>query len=282
MITPLQLLYEEIEPTGAPPAGARGTPPAGASDLPPDLAKLYGGPLRLDRPEVYANFVASIDGAVALPAVAESNALISGGSAADRFVMGLLRARADVVLIGSGTLQADPRSSWSAEEICPPAASAYAGFRTELGLPPRPRVAVVSRSGRLDTAHPVFGSGAAVVLTSGVGAERLAGQLPEEAEVLAVGDDDRLDPVQAIDALRQRGHRHILSEAGPHLFGSMLAAGVVDELFLTRSPMLAGHSGNVEAWHLVEGTGFLPDHPIDARLVSVRMHGAYLFLRYAI
>ena len=80
--------------------------------LPPELRRLYGGDLALPERCVYANFVQTIDGVVAIPSIPDSNRLVSGGSEADRFVMGLLRAAADVVLIGSGTLRASARGRW--------------------------------------------------------------------------------------------------------------------------------------------------------------------------
>src|SRR6185312_8908767 len=76
---------------------------------------------------VAANFVESADGVVALPeARGESGGVVSGGSEADRFIMGLLRACADAVLIGAGTLRAAPGDLWTADAIFPGAAGLYA------------------------------------------------------------------------------------------------------------------------------------------------------------
>lgn len=71
--------------------------------LPGELAELYGGPLGFPEPRMYANFVASLDGVVAIPGEIDSSHAIAAGSKSDRFVMGLLRACADAVLIGAGT-----------------------------------------------------------------------------------------------------------------------------------------------------------------------------------
>src|SRR5918998_1113636 len=87
--------------------------------LPSRLAELYDGHLRFGGPRVYANFVTSIDGVVALPSVNASPSLISAKSEADRFVMGLLRAFADVVLVGAGTLRAEPEHRWTPEFVYP-------------------------------------------------------------------------------------------------------------------------------------------------------------------
>jgi hypothetical protein len=83
------------------------------------LAHLYDGDLRFDSPRVYANFVSSIDGVVALPSVDASPSVISRKSDADRFVMGILRACADVVLVGAGTVRAEPDHRWTPEFVYP-------------------------------------------------------------------------------------------------------------------------------------------------------------------
>ncbi len=98
-------------------------------------------------------------------------------------------------------------------------------------------------------------------------------------ESAALGDrlHVRSDVVDAIAELRDRGCRRILCEGGPTLFGSVLEAGLVDELFLTVSPLFAGRG-----LPLVEGVEFLPDRRIAASLAGVRRHGEHLFLRYAL
>jgi len=73
--------------------------------LPAALAAAYGGDFGLARPEFYANFVASVDGVVALPGGCDSGQRVSGGDEPDRFIMGLLRASADAVMIGVGTFR---------------------------------------------------------------------------------------------------------------------------------------------------------------------------------
>ena len=83
--------------------------------LPAELQRLYGGELGLPERCVFANFVSTIDGVVAIPSLRRSNRLISEDSEADRFVMALLRACADVVLVGSGTLIGSPTARWQAE-----------------------------------------------------------------------------------------------------------------------------------------------------------------------
>src|SRR5262249_58031528 len=85
-----------------------------AFPLPEELARVYGGTLGFEEPRVFANFVQSIDGVTAIPSVPGSNRVIAAASVADRFVMALLRACADAVLVGSKTLEASPRRAWNA------------------------------------------------------------------------------------------------------------------------------------------------------------------------
>ena len=249
-------------------------------DLPDELGELYGGTFGLRESLVYANFVQTMDGTVAITTLEQSNRLISGGSDADRFVMGLLRACADVVVIGSGTLRASPKALWQPDRVYPAAADAFAELRRRLGRPPETEVAVVTGSGEIDPDHPVLETGA-LVLTSNQGAAALEGRLPSAATMVPLGGELTVDPVQAIDALRKRGHRRVLSEAGPALFGSFLGAGVVDELFLTVSPFFAGGARAASRLSLGAGVSLLPTQRLEARLTSARRDDSFLFLRYA-
>lgn len=248
--------------------------------LPPGLRRLYGGDLALPERSLYANFVQTIDGVVAIPAIPDSNRLVSGGSDADRFVMGLLRAAADVVLIGSGTLRASAHGRWRPETVFPAAAEAYAELRRELGLETAPRVAILTASGSIPPDRAVL-EDAPLVMTTRAGAERLTGTLPAGVEIVTLPGASEVDGAAAIDLLRQRGHRRILSEAGPHVFGSLVEAGLVDELFLTVSPLLAGRPSS-GSFGLVEGAALLPDEGRHARLRSARVHGSHLFLQYGL
>jgi riboflavin biosynthesis pyrimidine reductase len=264
---PIELVWE-----------AEGLP---AFDLPGELERLYGGPFGLESPVVYANFVETLDGVVAIRSEPRSNRLVSGNSDADRFVMGLLRACADAVLLGSGTLNASPRSVWTAERAFSDGADAFADLRRRLGLAPDPELAVLTAGGALDPAHPALERGA-LVLTTRLGESRFRQRLPGSVEVVALGEGTTVDVSAALDVLSDRGHRAILSEAGPHVFGSLLASGLVDELFLTVSPLFAGRSELAGRLALVEGRELLPELDRSGRLLGVRRHGGHLFLRYGL
>jgi riboflavin biosynthesis pyrimidine reductase len=236
--------------------------------LPDQLRALYGGGLGFESPLLYANFVQTIDGVVAIPELEKSNALVADDSAADKFVMGLLRAAADVILIGSGTMLASPKGMWRPAGVYPQTADAFA----ELG---EPAVAVVSSGASLDPNHPVLQR--AVLLTTTRGAEQFADVLPD---VVAVNDGDWVDLRAAVGVLRERGYGRILSEAGPTVFGSLLAEDLVDELFLTVSPVLAGRLQVGKRLGLVEGVELLPQVRRAGRITSVRRSEDHLFLRY--
>jgi riboflavin biosynthesis pyrimidine reductase len=139
----------------------------------------------------------------------------------------------------------------------------------------------MTASGALEPEHPALVNGA-IVLTTRSGAERCHRLLPDAVETVALAGETEVDPADAVAALRDRGYRSICSEAGPHVFGSLLAAGLVDELYLTVSPLLAGRSDLSQRLGLVEGTELLPDHREQARLLSVRRDRAHLFLRYGL
>ena len=222
----------------------------------------------------------TIDGVVSIPEVARSNALIAGESEADRFVMGLLRASADVVLVGSGTMLASPEGTWLPERVYPPAADAFAELRRRRRRPEQPTVACVTAGGSFDPNHPAL-ERHAVVLTTTDAAAGLRTKVPRSSEVIAVNDGDSVDLRLAVARLRERGHSAILSEGGPTLFGLLLASGLVDELFLTISPLVAGR-GALPRLSLVEGVELLPDATVVARLLSARRHEHHLFLRYGL
>lgn len=247
--------------------------------IPEELAAAYGGDLGFEEPRLYANFVASVDGVVALgPEHPSSGSLISGREPADRLVMGLLRAFADAVLIGAGTFRATPDHLWTAEHIYPAGATAFAELRRSRGRPATPELIVTTARGELPLDHPALQEGA-VVATTEAGRTRLASRLPDGCEILVCGDGQTIAMPELIPAIRARGHSLLLTEGGPHVVGELLAAGLLDEMFLTVSPLLAGRAGG-DRPGLVAGVELLPDVTVRGDLASVRRGGSYLFLRY--
>ena len=263
---PLELLFE-----------SRGLAP---SEVTPLLEHSYGGGLGFAGPTVYANFVSSLDGAVAFPAIPESNKLISAGSEADGFVMAILRGLADAIVTAAGTLAGSPRGTWSAARAHPASAELLAELRRLRGQPDRPELVILTGSGGIDADHPALAE-RTLVLTTARGELRLRGRMPGSAQLLPLAADGAIEPSAIIAELRDRGHRLILLEAGPRTFGAFAAAGVVDELFLTLSPLLTGGSAQTRL-SLVEGVEPLRDGIARADLLSLRRHDEHLFLRYAL
>lgn len=257
--------------------------------LPPELAALYGHlrfPAHPGRPHTVANFVATLDGVVSLGASGQGGGgEISGFEARDRMVMGLLRAAADAVVVGAGTLRSVPEHLWTAEYIYPPLADAYGRFRRGLGKLEPPLNVVVTAGGGIDFDWPVFRSGRvpALVVTTGAGAQRLAGRpRPEGVRVAAVADTGEVSARATLDAVRRaRPSRIILVEGGPHLLGGFLADECLDELFLTIAPQVAGRAAGDERPGLVAGQLLAPGRPRWSTLVGVKRGGSHLFLRYA-
>jgi riboflavin biosynthesis pyrimidine reductase len=250
------------------------------ADFPLALERLYDGVLRFDTPRLFANFVSSIDGVVALPAVDASPSVISGQSEGDRFVMSLLRASADVVLVGASTVRAEPEHRWTPEFVYPRASVDFARLRDVLGLGSEPRLAVVTAGGNLDPSIPALAR--ALIVTTPAGARRVGNELPSGAEVVVVGGGDHVDLADVVTELRTRGHERVLSEGGPTVVGQLLERGLVDELFLTISPVLLGRTRAEGRPGLVEGVDLLGIGAPPAQIISVRKHRSHLFLRYSL
>lgn len=263
--------------------------PGAELPLPPELRALYGT-LRLasggaDRPHVIANFVETLDGVVALDDTSAANGGdISGGSAQDRAVMGLLRAAADAVVVGAGTLRVVPNHRWTAAHIYPPLAAAYRELRASLGKEEPPLNVIVSAGGDLDLGLPVFSSGdvPALIVTTERGMERLSGRdIPPSTQVAVEATDG---PVTAAAILRAVGVRRprglALVEGGPRLMTAFIEEGLLGELFLTLAPRIAGRDAATRRLALVEGAAFAADRLMGGRLASVRRGGDLLFLRY--
>ena len=248
--------------------------------LPRALEELYDGGLAIPSPCLYVNFVTSVDGVVAVEERRNSGSVISGHNRADRFLMGLLRAFADAVLVGAGTVRAEGRGArWTPDFVYPDAAAGFMELRARLNLPAQPRLAILTAGGELDATQPALQEGPIVLAPSGTAAT-LRRELPSGCEVVAPGGEERVDLRLALDALRQRRYRRILCEGGPNTFGELLRQRLVDELFLTVSPVLAGRDQGGDRLGLVQGAHFPAGRFPSMELRGVRRNGSHLFLRY--
>jgi riboflavin biosynthesis pyrimidine reductase len=245
--------------------------------LPADLRHVYGR-LGFATPALYSNFVSSVDGVVTLGSRPSAGSIISAKYPADRFLMGLLRACADAVVIGAGTLRATPGHLWSPAHVYPELATEFTSLRSALGRATEPRLVVVTARGDVDASHPALVKGA-LVMTTDDGAKVVERILPPTCAVIAMGKGANVDLREAVAALRARGLEVLLTEGGPHLMGRLFDSGLLEEVFLTISPVMAGR-GDERRLGMVEGVEFLPKLGLWSDLLSVRRHGDYLFLRY--
>jgi riboflavin biosynthesis pyrimidine reductase len=270
--------------------------PAPANTLPPELATAYDGGLVVpdgqpgERPYVLVNFIETLDGVISYTQPGEPfQGTVGGKSDIDHMVMGILRARADAVIFGAGSLREDKGHIHTPAFVSPPQAEAYAAMRAALGKgETQPLSVVMSASGQIDLDERTFHAPdlRVVVVTTAVGAERLRGEtLPTGVEVRAVDSaaDGTVDVLAMLRLLAEDyGVRVALNEGGPLVLASFLAAGAVDEIFLTLAPQLAGRTAERPRRALVEGAAFSPADAPNARVLSVKQAGDHLFLRYAI
>jgi riboflavin biosynthesis pyrimidine reductase len=215
-----------------------------------------------DRPLVLVNLVATVDGRASHEG--RTSAL---GAAADLEMLLELRALADAVLIGTGTLRAEGYARLVGSEE-------RRGHRRARGLEGDPPAVLLSRGLDLPWEAGLFAAPEQPVLVY-TGAEGgPPGGLAAPVEVVRLDDPT---PRAMLADLRARGVRALLSEGGPTLNRALLADGLVDELFLTLAPVLTGEVGAVR---IVEGGG-LPA-PVAAAPAWVLQAGDELFLRYTL
>jgi riboflavin biosynthesis pyrimidine reductase len=197
------------------------------------------------------NFVASLDGVIAVEG--RSAGL---GSPGDLRLFRLLRALADVVLVGYGTASAEGYGPVAPD-------SAVAHLRAALGRPAELPIAVVSRRASLARDHRLAVAPTIVVTCEGSDPDRRAQLTEAGVTVLVCGDDD-VDLPRALAQLAERGLERVTCEGGPQLLRSSLAAGVVDELDLTISPALVGAGARLAGeTALPELAWFRPDQVLE-------------------
>jgi riboflavin biosynthesis pyrimidine reductase len=252
-----------------------------------------------DRPWIYTNFVQSLDGMVSLLGKYASGGEIAQSSA-DRWVMDLLRAYADGVLMGMNTLREEmrlrgPESRGIVFQVVEPE---FLRLREKLGKG-RQRNIFVTRGLDLQLSQSkVFDGDAvdAVVLTSPEGASRLcAHKTHPQVTVIAAGEGDQLDLPAAIRKLRTRvGIEHLLCEGGPTLYGTLARADLVDEKFVTIAPVEVGQIVPPEQERLPKeqgvdplirpnvfgGPGFTRESMTRWTWLSCRKQGDHQFNRY--
>ncbi|MFD3607845.1 pyrimidine reductase family protein [Streptomyces atroolivaceus] len=229
-----------------------------------ELADAYAYPGG-ERPWLRANMVSTLDGA------AQHDGRSQGISCpTDMRIFGTLRGLADAVVVGAETVRLEGYRPARARD-------AFAARREAAGQGPAPAIAVVSATLDLDFSLPLFVSPLVptfVITGAAAPSDRVRAAREAGAEVLFAGDGAAVDPARALAELGGRGLDRLLTEGGPRLLGQFVAAGVLDELCLTLSPLLTAG----DAQRIAGG----PAIPVPERfsLVSLLEEGGFLFTRY--
>ena len=209
---------------------------------------------------VRANMVSSVDGAITLQGKAKP---ISGS--ADWYLYGLQRALADVIVVGAGTARAEGYGPGRAR-------AEFSHLREAAGQPAAPTLALVTRRGDIDPNAPFLdGESRAIVITCAAGRRNLDA-VEGHADIVIAGEDE-VDLSYALALVARRGHRRILTEGGPHLLGSLLDGGLLDELVTSLSPLVVGG----DSGRMIEGA---TAGVRDLELVGLLESDGALFMHY--
>jgi len=221
------------------------------------------------KPRVGVNMAMSADGKVST----YRRETFSLGSAWDRRLMDVLRARADAVVIGASTLRLD---GWAIRVRDPEIRKRRAGRRGR----PHPLNVVVSTDAKLPAKCEFFthpDTEKLVVTTRRAPPGRVA-RLRKIAEVVVL-PGKMIRPADVLDLLSARGARRVLVEGGGTLNYSFFEAGLVDEIYITVTPRILG---GAKAPTPVDGRGFLKNTQVRLRLATLRRRGDEIFLKYTV
>ena len=239
--------------------------PPSSRDRQVDLATVYAYPQGARR-WLRANMVSSADGAAVATGKSEG---LSGE--ADKRIFGVLRALADVVLVGAGTVRSEGYRPTKVREQ-------YQAARAAAGQGPAAAIAVTSRQLDLDLTSPLFTEPAVptiILTTSDAPADRVDAAQAAGVEVIAAGTG-RVDLGLAVDRLAERGLGRILCEGGPRLLAQIASAGRLDELCLSIAPQLRGG----DAMRVLDGPEITDGLPLI--LHTLLTEDGYLFARYMV
>lgn len=228
------------------------------------------------------NFVSTIDGVVSLGVSDGTDAAtISGHSPADRFVMAMLRAAADVIVIGARTLGDAPGHQFTAAATAPAFADELRDYRRALGREAGTAALVIVSARGVLPQHVALERPATptTVLTSNAAAP-VERDFPQVSRLVMEGGG-HVDGASLVHTLaREFGARLVLCEGGPTLLGSLVAEDQVSELFLTVAPRVAGRDADHPRRGLVEGFAAEQRSLHEYSLLSARRSDSDLLLRY--
>lgn len=268
--------------------------------------ELMFGEISEDRPLTYASYVMSVDGKIAYeddevgPLIAKKNLLDAGGASADFWILNLLRANCDGIIIGSGTLIKEPTYSGSAYD--PDLLEA----RIQNGKPLAPWTVIVTTTGKkIPFGNPVFESEEVpvIVATSPEGVENLKKEITKEYYMLpkvegeesvkeiqrlveenqgkiavaVTGEGSNTDSEELLKILRAMGMEKVLIES-PTYCHHLMKEGLLDEIFINTSCVFVGGKAtsigsNSQSFTSVE-------HP-HSEIVTMHMHSPhFVYTRY--
>jgi riboflavin-specific deaminase-like protein len=213
------------------------------------------------RPYLALNMVSSLDGRATIDWRTKGLS-----TELDRRLFHLLRTRADAVMVGAGTVRTERYGRMAKSDELRDA-------RERAGLARDPLAVVVSARLDLPADLPLLNEPEQRVIVATASDAALPG-LGEQVEYLRVGDDL---PLLMARLREDHGVRSVLCEGGPTLNSHLFAAGLVDELFLTLNPKIAGGAA---ALTIVAGRELV--EPADLVLVSVAEGGGDLFTRWRV
>lgn len=270
---PFQLLFNDL--------------PAGTPSLPAEFRHIYPGDWQIPRikgrPYVYTDFALSRDGRITYKEegyVGGSD--ITQNNRGDWWFMAFLRTRADAIMNGIGTVTLEVGTLWSAEDLYPEDAAAFAELRRYYGHTKPPILTILSHDGRLNfDAASLQRDDMHVVLATTTQGAAYARQFEVEAR-LDIHDlgTKWADLQRTVDMLySDYGVRHLLSEGGSTVQAGLLNAGLIDEEFVTWCPSFVGRSAQKFRPSYTEGVAWHPTTAPYSKPISLHRQGDLLYLR---
>jgi len=260
---------------------------AAAPSLPPEFLAIYPGDWHLPtvegRPYTYTNFAQARDGRISYNEPgASAGADVTDYNAHDRWLMGLLRVRADAIMSGDATVHLEPEHLWTAEFMCPTDAPALTALRQAEEYAPVPFLVIVSLNGQLNFESACFrhAAGHVILATTTAGADYARGATCQaKLDVHNLGaqmvDLKRLSAMLYSDY----GVRNLLCEGGARLFANMLDAGLIDEEFVTFCPNFIGRSQEKFRPSYTEGVAWMPGHAPYSKPLTLHRADDFLYMR---
>jgi riboflavin-specific deaminase-like protein len=242
----VQLLYPECRPT---------SPAELASGL------RLGDKAPPDRPYLIVNMVSALDGKATIEWRTKGLS-----TDLDRELFHRLRTQVDAVMVGAGTVRAERYGRMTKSEE-------LRAVRSEEGLDADPQAVIVTARLDLPADLPLLNEPEQRVVIA-TGSDATLPDLGDQITYERTGEDL---PLLMARLREQHGVRSVLCEGGPTLNSYLFAAGLVDELWLTLNPKIAGGAA---ALTIVAGRELV--EPLELEPVSIAEGGGDLFTRWRV